>query len=483
MLLTTLRIRVAILLVVTLWMLLALACALGWFTGANWVTGSLIVGVSASVASIMAWRDPVSPVSLLFITTALVSSVSVIVWMVPPWLRIDMHMIYFVGLALLAGLCSLEAIWLAAALIAIHHLTLNYLLPGAVFPLSTSGNLGRVAVHGVVVVLEAGMLSWLVVSLKAAAAAAQRALDAARGEYDRAESESLLRRQANARSGQAAKEERHRLADQFEAAWTDAALAGAAAELDQHARLLSAAAQAATMESHCAASAAANVAQDIQAVVSGSEQLATMGLEVAQMASQRVVHLKGVVLRIQASDATLMAMNASVGKVSSIVQIVANIANQTKMLALNASIEAARAGNAGMGFAVVAAEVKALALQTRTATDEITREVAALHDASGTAVGAIQEINVMMSDVIQGRATVAHTIEVQNSAMREIASAAVQVATRTADGHKAAMRAMQALSATDASCSALDDAAAALQEQRIRLQQELNLAVATLRAA
>ncbi|MFH0299030.1 methyl-accepting chemotaxis protein [Bradyrhizobium sp. 31Argb] len=79
-------------------------------------------------------------------------------------------------------------------------------------------------------------------------------------------------------------------------------------------------------------------------------------------------------------------LRESSAAIGNVVNLIAQIARQTTLLALNSTIEAARAGAAGKGFAVVATEVKALAVQTQGATEEITRKIEALQkDAAGSA--------------------------------------------------------------------------------------------------
>src|SRR5438270_332783 len=88
----------------------------------------------------------------------------------------------------------------------------------------------------------------------------------------------------------------------------------------------------------------------------------------------------------QEARANVDRLRESSAAIGNVVNLIAQIARQTTLLALNSTIEAARAGAAGRGFAVVATEVKALAVQTQSATEEISRKIDALQrDAAGSA--------------------------------------------------------------------------------------------------
>jgi methyl-accepting chemotaxis protein len=137
--------------------------------------------------------------------------------------------------------------------------------------------------------------------------------------------------------------------------------------------------------------------------------------------------------------------------IGNVVNLIAQIAKQTTLLALNSTIEAARAGAAGRGFAVVASEVKALAVQTQNATEEITKKIDALQkDAAGSvdAVhrisraieairpvfenvnGAVAEQNETTSEMSDNAANTSHFIVSVGDSAAEIDSA-----TREAEAH------------------------------------------------
>jgi len=92
------------------------------------------------------------------------------------------------------------------------------------------------------------------------------------------------------------------------------------------------------------------------------------------------------------ASANVDRLRESSAAIGNVVNLIAQIARQTTLLALNSTIEAARAGAAGRGFAVVATEVKALAVQTQNATEEITKKIEALQRDAAGSVDAVHRI-------------------------------------------------------------------------------------------
>ena len=85
--------------------------------------------------------------------------------------------------------------------------------------------------------------------------------------------------------------------------------------------------------------------------------------------------------------------------IGNVVNLISQIARQTTLLALNSTIEAARAGAAGRGFAVVASEVKALAVQTQDATEEIKKKIDALQRDAAGSVEAVHRISLAIQAI------------------------------------------------------------------------------------
>jgi methyl-accepting chemotaxis protein len=133
----------------------------------------------------------------------------------------------------------------------------------------------------------------------------------------------------------------------------------------------------------------------------------------------------GETVRSAAADATatnddIVELVRVAQRIGDVVKLIRDIAEQTNLLALNATIEAARAGEAGRGFAVVASEVKSLAVQTAKATAEITKEISSVQSSTGEAVAAIRAVTQRMQDINAHTSEVAGAIARQEMATSEI---------------------------------------------------------------
>ncbi len=124
----------------------------------------------------------------------------------------------------------------------------------------------------------------------------------------------------------------------------------------------------------------------------------------------------------QSTNNVIGGLAQAAQNIDDVVKLIQSVAGQTNLLALNATIEAARAGAAGKGFAVVASEVKALAVQTAKATDDIASQIAAVQSSTRSAVLAIGSISGRMEKVRQFTSAIATSVEQQNSATGEISN-------------------------------------------------------------
>jgi methyl-accepting chemotaxis protein len=127
----------------------------------------------------------------------------------------------------------------------------------------------------------------------------------------------------------------------------------------------------------------ANVNQqmgDVQGIAQGTAERAEQSSQQIGNVLRNLEELNSI---INTTDSTVNALSERTGEISNVIKVITEIAEQTNLLALNAAIEAARAGEQGRGFAVVADEVRTLAENTKKATQEIAPVISAFTDEAG----------------------------------------------------------------------------------------------------
>lgn len=170
----------------------------------------------------------------------------------------------------------------------------------------------------------------------------------------------------------------------------------------------------------------ANNAEQTAQASTNSVKTSSTGRELAKTCQSSITNLAE---QVDQASAIIAELDKNSQQISSIVQTISGIAEQTNLLALNAAIEAARAGEQGRGFAVVADEVRVLSQRTHASTEEITGMITALQNSTQSAVHTMSSChdlaNASVSDVKQATDSFSDIAE----AIKNISDMATQIAT------------------------------------------------------
>ncbi|SIO56725.1 methyl-accepting chemotaxis protein [Singulisphaera sp. GP187] len=205
-------------------------------------------------------------------------------------------------------------------------------------------------------------------------------------------------------------------------------LAGAAEELSAVSRQMSDNADETASQANVVSAASEQVSVSVQTVAAAVAQMGAVSREIAKSAGEAAGVAEGAVRMAEATNTTVTRLGQSGAEIGSVVKLITSIAEQTNLLALNATIEAARAGEAGKGFAVVASEVKELAKATAKATGEIGQKIEAIQRDTAGAIAAIGQIGGTISQISDLQGTIAGAVEEQTVTTSEIARNIAEVA-------------------------------------------------------
>ncbi|MEM8795694.1 MAG: methyl-accepting chemotaxis protein, partial [Pseudomonadota bacterium] len=215
-----------------------------------------------------------------------------------------------------------------------------------------------------------------------------------------------------------------------------AILSERASVMEDSAHTLEAVVDSSSADARHALEASAGVTENVQAVATSTQEMTGTIDEIANQATASNRAVEEAQRLVSLADNGLDELSAATESIGEVVAFIRDIAEQTNLLALNATIEAARAGEAGKGFAVVASEVKQLSEKTSVATQGISTKISEVQDCSTQTLDAMREINAHMTAMSEGAALIATAVEEQSASTRSISKRLESAGGASADAER-----------------------------------------------
>lgn len=157
--------------------------------------------------------------------------------------------------------------------------------------------------------------------------------------------------------------------------------------------------------------------------------------EASHVVHTAISSIDKLVQEVDSASGVITILAQETDKIGSVVDVIRGIAEQTNLLALNAAIEAARAGEQGRGFAVVADEVRALAARTQQSTQEINTMLQTLQQGVGQAVNAMDSSQQHSQETVTETSRIENSLSTVNDAVTMINDMNLQIATAAEEQH------------------------------------------------
>ncbi|MEQ8335589.1 methyl-accepting chemotaxis protein [Nisaea sp.] len=261
------------------------------------------------------------------------------------------------------------------------------------------------------------------------------------------------------------------------------ALTSSATEMEATAGSMSQIADQTNSRASAVAAAAEQASANVQTVATAAEELSSSISEIGRQVSHSSETSTRAVSQVNATNEQVKGLAKTAQQIGDVINLISDIAEQTNLLALNATIEAARAGEAGKGFAVVASEVKNLATQTAKATEDISRQIGGVQSETDAAVNAMEGIAATIGELNEVATAIAAAVDEQGAATGEIARNVEEASAGTREVTTNITEVTQAASETGSAASEVTGVAAELNVKADQLRAQVEKFLTDVRAA
>lgn len=221
----------------------------------------------------------------------------------------------------------------------------------------------------------------------------------------------------------------------------------------------------------------------IQTAANAAQQIATAFDDLTQQLGQSVNAASGATASARFVNEAVQSLDAAAQRIGEAGAVINDLAERTNMLSLNASIEAAKAGDAGKGFVVVAAEIKSLANRTARTGKELGERIKAVSTAAGSVRSAFAGVNTALNELDTLAAKTARAVALQSTSARTVASGVHAAAEGTESINRTVVETTASLESSGRIVANAQNAARTLDLQAQELRRQIDEFMKAIRSA